>query len=112
MIEVVNDQDESKKIDVPVNIYDGGQYPCKDTPKSSPTTHVTETSFLRVLDPPDLFGTIYIFDNFFTYIHNLDFVFCNKFSLKKLKESRVSSIFTFSLFSKTARKKCALKHLP
>ena len=37
--------------------------------KSSPTTHVTETSFLHVLDPPDHFGTIYIF----MYIHNLDF---------------------------------------
>ena len=33
--------------------------------KSSPTTHITETSFLHVLDPPDHFGTIYIFDHFF-----------------------------------------------
>ena len=33
----------------------------------SPTTHVTETSFLHVLDPPDHFGTIYIFDDFFTF---------------------------------------------
>ena len=35
----------------------------KNTPKkleSSPTTHVTETSFLHVLDPPDHFGAIYI----------------------------------------------------
>ena len=42
----------------------------KNTPKkleSSPTTHVTETSFLHVLDPPDRFGTIYIFDDFFTF---------------------------------------------
>ena len=60
--------------------------------KSSPTTHVTETSFLHILDPPDHFGTIYIFDHFFTYIHNLDMFFFNKFSLKK---SRVSSVFTF-----------------
>ena len=35
--------------------------------ESSPTTHVTETSFLHVLDPPDHFGTIYIFDHFFTF---------------------------------------------
>ena len=35
--------------------------------ESSPTTHVTETSFLHVLDPPDHFGTIYIFDDFFTF---------------------------------------------
>ena len=55
--------------------------------ESSPTTHVTETSFLNILDPPDNFGTNYIFDHFFTHIHNLDFVFFN---------SRVSSIFTFS----------------
>ena len=41
--------------------------------ESSPTTHVTETSFLHVLDPPDHFGIIYIFDHFFTYTHNLDF---------------------------------------
>ena len=34
---------------------------------SSPTTHVTETRFLHVLDPPDHFGTIYIFDDFFTF---------------------------------------------
>ena len=34
--------------------------------ESSPTTHVTETRFLHVLDPPDHFGTIYIFDDFFT----------------------------------------------
>ena len=85
MIEVVDDQDESKKIDVLVNIYDGGQYPCKDTPKSSPTTNVTETSILRVLDPPDLFGTIYIFDNFFTYIHNLEFSFLQQIFPKKVK---------------------------
>ena len=42
----------------------------KNTPKkveSSPTTHVTETRFLHVLDPPDHFGTIYIFDDFFTF---------------------------------------------
>ena len=43
----------------------------KDTPQkkleSSPTTHVTETRFLHVLDPPDHFGTIYIFDDFFTF---------------------------------------------
>ena len=35
--------------------------------ESSPTTHVTETRFLHVLDPPDHFGTIYIFDDFFTF---------------------------------------------
>ena len=34
--------------------------------ESSPTTHVTETRFLHILDPPDHFGTIYIFDDFFT----------------------------------------------
>ena len=46
----------------------------KNTPKkSNPTTHVSETSFLYVLDPPDYFGTIYSFDHFFTYIRNLDF---------------------------------------
>ena len=45
--------------------------------ESSPTTHVTETSFLHVLDPPDHFGAIYIFDHFFTYIHNLDFFSTN-----------------------------------
>ena len=42
----------------------------KNTPKkveSSPTTHVTETRFLHVSDPPDHFGTIYIFDDFFTF---------------------------------------------
>ena len=52
-------------------------------PQSSPTTHVTETSFLQVLNPPDHFGNIYIFDHFFSYIHYLDLVFFfNKFSLK------------------------------
>ena len=35
--------------------------------ESSPTTHVTEPHFLHVLDPPDHFGTIYIFDDFFTF---------------------------------------------
>ena len=35
--------------------------------ESSPTTHVTETRFLHVLDPPDHFGTIYFFDDFFTF---------------------------------------------
>ena len=45
--------------------------------ESSPTTHVTETRFLHVLDPPDHFGTIYIFDEFFQF-------FFNKFSRKKL----------------------------
>ena len=39
----------------------------------SPTTNITETSFLHILDPLDHFGTNFIFDNFFTYIHNLDF---------------------------------------
>ena len=43
--------------------------------ESSPTTHVTETSFLHVLDPPYHFGTIYIFDHFFTFG-----LFFNKFS--------------------------------
>ena len=38
----------------------------KNTPKKV-TTHVTETRFLHVLDPPDHFGTIYIFDDFFTF---------------------------------------------
>ena len=38
----------------------------KNTPKKV-TTHVTETGFLHVLDPPDHFGTIYIFDDFFTF---------------------------------------------
>ena len=37
--------------------------------------YVTETIFLHVLDSPDNLGTIYIFDHFFTYIHNLDLVF-------------------------------------
>ena len=75
----------------------------KDTPQkkleSSPTTHVTETRFLHVLDPPDHFGTIYIFDDFFTF--GLSF-FPTNFPEKKL-ESRVGSIFTFS--SRFAKKK-------
>ena len=50
-----------------------------DSPKTpSPTTHVTETSFLHVLDPPGHFGIIYIFDHFFTYIHNLAFTYLNE----------------------------------
>ena len=32
--------------------------------ESSPTTHVTETSFLHILDFPDHLGTIYTFDHF------------------------------------------------
>ena len=60
--------------------------------ESSPTTHVTETRFLHVLDSPDHFGTIYIFYDIFTF--ELSFFF-NKFSRKKF-ESRVGSIFTFS----------------
>ena len=47
--------------------------------ESSPTTHFTKTSFLHVLDAPDHFGTIYIFDHFFTYIHNLDLFFSANF---------------------------------
>ena len=59
----------------------------KNTPKKvQPTNHVTETSFLHVLDPPDHFDTIYIFNHFFTF--GLHQIFP--------KESRVSSIFTFS----------------
>ena len=86
--------------------------------ESSPTAHVTETRFLHVLDPPDHFGTIYIFDDFFTF--GLSFFSTNfpeksqspelaayshsaadspknfqQISRKKL-ESRVGSIFTFS----------------
>ena len=38
-----------------------------------PTTNITETSFLHILNPCDHFGTNFIFDHFFTYIHNLDF---------------------------------------
>ena len=30
-------------------------------------SHSAEFSFLHVLDPPDHFGTIYIFDDFFTF---------------------------------------------
>ena len=72
--------------------------------ESSPTTHVTETRFLHVLDPPDHFGTIYIFDHFFTF--GLGFFSTNLFSRKKL-ESRVGSIFIFSsrLSPKTPPKK-------
>ena len=71
---------------------------CKNTLKkeSSPTTHLTEISFRHVLDPPDHFGTTYIFDHFFTYIHNLDLFFQQIFSkrlrVKSLQlESRVST---------------------
>ena len=61
----------------------------KHPKKSSLTTNVTETSFLHALDPPDHSDTIYIFDHFFTYIHNLDFfVFFQQILPKKL-ESRV-----------------------
>ena len=41
----------------------------KNTPKKvriQPTTHVTETSFFHVLDPPDHFGTFYIFNHFYS----------------------------------------------
>ena len=49
--------------------------------ESSPTTHVTETRFLRVLDPPDHFGTIYIFDDF----SPLDLVFFQQIFPKKVR---------------------------
>ena len=49
--------------------------PRKVKVQSSPTTHVTETSFLHDLDPPDHFAL-------FAHIHNLDYF--NKFTLKTL----------------------------
>ena len=91
----------------------------KNTPKkvieSSPTTHVTETRFLHVLDPPDHFGTIYIFDDFFTF--GLSF-FSTKFPEKSffqqnfLKKVRVQSWQHIHIQQQIRQKKLESKNTP
>ena len=81
----------------------------KNTPKkveSSPTTHVTETRFLHVLDPPDHFGTIYIFDDFFTF--GLSFFFQQIFP----KKVRVQSYQHIHIQQQIRQKKLESKNTP
>ena len=78
--------------------------------KSSPTTLVTETSILHVLDPPDHFGTIYIFDHFFTYIHNLDLVFFQQILPEKVKSPELAA-YSYSAADSPKRVRIQ-KHAP